>query len=108
MAWYTTLLCIVPPNKGCGWHTRAERVAAGAPSFSSPSSLPAGPSRKNDLIPLGTIYFYHRVSIRQAALGTQPKSEIYRKGREGHKDAYNFFPLCVLCVRCGDIRWAEC
>ena len=60
MAWYTTLLCMVPPNKGCGWQTSAACVASGWPSFSSASSRPEGPSRKKDLIPLATLFFYHR------------------------------------------------
>src|ERR1051325_886546 len=60
MAWYTTLLCIVPPYKGWGWQTSAACVASGAPWFSSASRRPAGPLRKKDLIPAAIDLFYHR------------------------------------------------
>src|SRR5271157_392501 len=50
MAWKTTLLCIVPPNTGCGWQTSPACVAVAEPTFSRASSRPAGPSRKNDRI----------------------------------------------------------
>src|SRR5579862_1054120 len=48
MVWNTTLLCSVPPNNGCGWHTSAACVAFAAPAFSSASRRPAGPSRKKE------------------------------------------------------------
>jgi hypothetical protein len=53
-------LCMVPPNKGCGWQTSAACVASGWPSFSRASSRPEGPSRKKDLMPALTLFFYHR------------------------------------------------
>ena len=50
IAWKTTLLCIVPPNKGCGWATRAAYWASEEPRLSSASNLPAGPARSIDWI----------------------------------------------------------
>src|ERR1039457_6087013 len=47
MAWYTTLLCMVPPPAGCGWHTSAEYGASSRPVFNSASSRPAGPGRSS-------------------------------------------------------------
>src|SRR5580704_5486120 len=46
-AWYTTLLCMVPPKSGCGWQTTAasDGLATGTVQ-SKASSRPAGPAMK--------------------------------------------------------------
>src|SRR5262249_52399044 len=46
--WYTTLLCIVPPNKGCGWHTAQANGRFAPPDGVQriASSRPTGPCKK--------------------------------------------------------------
>ena len=50
-AGYTTLLCSVPPNRGCGWQTTAANRgrAPCAGVHKTASSFPAGPARKKFL-----------------------------------------------------------
>src|SRR5579884_3143820 len=51
---YTTLLCIVPPYCGCGWHTSAASTRLPCSgSSSSASNLPAGPAMVIDSIRRG-------------------------------------------------------
>src|SRR5260370_4424184 len=47
-AWYTTLLCIVPPKSGCGWARTAASGGCGLPAGVQriASRRPAGPSKK--------------------------------------------------------------
>jgi hypothetical protein len=42
---------------------KEERFDSGWPSFSRASSRPEGPSRKNDLIPAVTLFFYQRTHV---------------------------------------------
>src|SRR5439155_15903332 len=50
IVWKTTLLCMVPPYRGCGWHTRAACAGCSLPVFRRASRRPAGPSMKRERI----------------------------------------------------------
>src|SRR5689334_896941 len=84
---------MVPPYRGCGWHTSAACVAPASPALRSASSLPAGPLRKNDLIPLATESFYHRAHRRHG--GRTPPPSLAKKDA---KQIQCFLVSVFLCV----------
>ena len=58
---YTTLLCMVPPYSGCGWHSTtaspgASPGAGASGSSSRASRLPAGPAMVCDSMRRGTVF----------------------------------------------------